>query len=1463
MIILRATNDNGVVQDLDVMDVNQPLRLDISAIENTSIGTAYGVSSQTFSLPGTDKNNQFFGNLYNLGTTPSVALQDSIDCQLLTDGQGVFKGKLYINDIVTDQKGYTTYQVTLVNETVDFKFQLTDVALSTLDWSAYNHTYSLSNITGSWDGLLFSGSIVYPNVKYGSSENDNTAPEYAFGTSPAAGTFDTSDTPLRVIDFKPAVKVKTVLDVIFDSVDYKYTSSFIDSAYFDTVYTLATPNDQVGVQNANVSSGSVWAYRTLSGQSFNAMTSTIVNYNAEYFDNFNRFDLSTDSYTAYTTGLYNFALGFDFTITNFNINNRLRFNVALVESGSTGNVFAQKNFSNPAAAGVLYVPFPNVSLNVGQKVQVQIELITAGGTEVVTIQPTVNTYFKVQGPASLGGGTVDMALQWPSDLKALDFLQGLIEKFNLVIEPIPGERNLLRIEPFQNWVDAGAVKDWTDKVDRRTKFKISHPIVEQPKVIEFRDADDEAGINKYTQNTFGEVYGTYLYENDSDLPVGVRTIGRTFAATPVKGIVNGPSFIIPDLSRNDNGRYRPFQFKPRLLHANGKKTVPIEALGYNSADDTYGDRYFVRDEFGDVKTLSYWYQMTPWSDVPATFNSSLDLHFGNNRNPGWWPYFQSTGINGKVVNAAFHTYWETYVNSLYDIDARKLTCNVYFRPEEVQGIGLNDKIFIDGHYYRINRISGVNISEDASVEVEFIKELNTLLKYPRRRVTTGNTSSDIIIREEVESGGVIYEEFEGGATVSDYGRLSQVGPKDGLVVFQQGVSGSATWDNLPPVQFPLDQAVYGSNNDVDPEAGRVQVTGTKNTVEARVNDSDIVGSFNSVGEYSNTVTVSGLYNTVDLNQSNVSIVAGYGNEVTQESTNAALIAGSGSTIYSSDYSANINSQAATIRESDFTTLINGHSNEVVLNGSGHAVIGLNREGDGLDLLNTRPNSNWLGDTYLGGALFRDQVQLECGDGYEIILTGSNYGDGRHENLYILNWSGLSPGTTTIELPSATNNDYEQVVYQFQTNGTFDGTTEVEITGFSGLGQTINGEASYIISDPYAGVTLTTYNGDWIVLSSAASEGVGFWGSFYASASQPLDAPGVSQSIALTSTYGSNEVYIASGSRIYFNYPGVYQFNYNVQVANQSSQQEQANFWIKYNGADYPNSNTFISLAAEKNASTPTYQLMACSFTGTAQNANDYIELYWNGTSTDLSLYSTGSNGEPATPSVIANIIPVGTSAVINAATAVSASYATSASYAVTASYALNASSVNIYNSDGSLTGNRTVTLDGNNLEFVADAGESFIISSNPSSTIEFTNITQASQSMVLGYNASTGQLTAMNTGSMAVRTAATASSVASGGSVDKLRVNFAISDLGRVPLVYGNTSNVPLEIIGSTLFYASTTDGTFYTPRLYAKATTGVGGLMTLDPWPTLPTASSHANTFAVSGSKPYFSDGSTWTALY
>ena len=168
--ILRATLE-GVKYDLDVFE-DVEFRLDISAIESGDIGQVFGVSSQNLELPPSDRNNQFFGNLYDIGTTPAVTFIKTVPCQVLQDGQEVFTGVLYLDSVVTDNYGDHVYNVVVANETVDFKYKIQDLVFGDLNFSEYEYTLSFTNISSSWDGNLFSGDIVYPLAEYGQETDD-------------------------------------------------------------------------------------------------------------------------------------------------------------------------------------------------------------------------------------------------------------------------------------------------------------------------------------------------------------------------------------------------------------------------------------------------------------------------------------------------------------------------------------------------------------------------------------------------------------------------------------------------------------------------------------------------------------------------------------------------------------------------------------------------------------------------------------------------------------------------------------------------------------------------------------------------------------------------------------------------------------------------------------------------------------------------------------------------------------------------------------------------------------------------------------------------------------------------------------------------------------------------------------------------------------------------------------------
>jgi hypothetical protein len=149
-------------------------------------------------------------------------------------------------------------------------------------------------------------------------------------------------------------------------------------------------------------------------------------------------------------------------------------------------------------------------------------------------------------------------------------------------------------------------------------------------------------------------------------------------------------------------------------------------------------------------------------------------------------------------------------------------------------------------------------------------------------------------------------------------------------------------------------------------------------------------------------------------------------------------------------------------------------------------------------------------------------------------------------------------------------------------------------------------------------------------------------SIFSTASQALVTSGSEQAVTFTSQWASKGVSLVSGSEIHFERAGVYEFNFIAQVANASNQPHDSWFWIKYNGSNFPNSTTQMTLQARKNDTQPSGQLMTTSIVGVALNDNDYIELYWTGENTDTSLKESAENGPvPEVPSVIASIKRVG------------------------------------------------------------------------------------------------------------------------------------------------------------------------------------------------------------------------------
>lgn len=153
--------------------------------------------------------------------------------------------------------------------------------------------------------------------------------------------------------------------------------------------------------------------------------------------------------------------------------------------------------------------------------------------------------------------------------------------------------------------------------------------------------------------------------------------------------------------------------------------------------------------------------------------------------------------------------------------------------------------------------------------------------------------------------------------------------------------------------------------------------------------------------------------------------------------------------------------------------------------------------------------------------------------------------------------------------------------------------------------------------------------------------LGYYGSFTDTGTYPLTTIGAAQVIPIGNTLESNGVSITSGNRITFAEAGTYSLTFSIQLKNnQNNVVNGTTIWIKYQGADWPNSASHVDVPALRN-SIPGATIATINFVASAQGNGDYVQLYWTGTSTDLSIVTYPANGvHPAAPAVIVGVTQV-------------------------------------------------------------------------------------------------------------------------------------------------------------------------------------------------------------------------------
>ncbi len=717
MVQLRVQDGTGVY-DIDLYEESN-IKLNLS-IEDITTAEAKSVFSRAFRVPATSNNNLFFKHAFLLnGQDYDVTVKKP--ATVLVNGAEFRSGHIRLQKIYWNgDQDKIDYEIIFLGETRDFASALGDTSMCSLDLSALSHTLNADNVELSWEAYpsdkdasgaaitpsltngLKNGDVIYPLVDFGSfGEGTNSNP-----TISVAGPHNFTNNDLPVTRMKPMVRAKAIVDAIFDGTEYSYeTGGFFDTDLFQQIYVSGWGDEARQTTNIDFSENTCEYVGNLdqgvTGGNQYLETPILVS------DPANNFTAGPTiyEYTAPLTGTYQFR-GECLYLAQAETQGEPAGRLRVYKNGST---LLQNGFEGwNQTISVIW----SGSLTAGETVQIYFQETGLSDGAIVRDQK-----FQCQ----LAPGELNVASQFDCDYKQIDFIRDLLTTFRLVMSPDKLNPKKFIIEPWVDYIASGDFYDWSDKMDRSKDMIIAPLFSDQQDIIYFDHEEDLDFLNKYHIDAYKYIYGHLEFDSGNELLIGSRNIDTMWAPTPMKqirGASDTQKFIIPQIHSFESNENPSLPIKPktRILFYNG-----LYDNNHNYEWKLDGGANSPYDIHPLVSYSSEW----PLQSNGQILNWFNDIgYWGNN----------VSGFPSQGGQSLYTTYWSAYISSLYNKNARRLTATFILNNEDLQDFTFDDIIFIDGIYYRPEKIIDAPIGEKAQVKVQLIKLLDFRYR-PNRRNT--------------------------------------------------------------------------------------------------------------------------------------------------------------------------------------------------------------------------------------------------------------------------------------------------------------------------------------------------------------------------------------------------------------------------------------------------------------------------------------------------------------------------------------------------------------------------------------------------------------------------------------------------------------------------------------------------------------------------------------------------------
>jgi hypothetical protein len=474
----------------------------------------------------------------------------------------------------------------------------------------------------------------------------------------------------------------------------------------------------------------------------------------------------------------------------------------------------------------------------------------------VQFYPTINgqdgTYFFNELYPELNNNQPVKASEFiPRNVKQIDFINSIINMFNLYLYQDKVDSKKIYIEPRDQFYDTSQFLNWSDKLDKDKEIT-QIPVIERYKRILLSYKDDNDFYNKNYKSLINETYGQFEYLTGDEVSNAEKKVTLIFSPTPLTNWslndeLYDSSFIYSRILDQKQPITDETKFKVesniRILY---RKTIPV-----------LSNTLFI---YADGTNYSFnTYPYAGHLDDPT--NAGLDLSFDAPKLLFYQNNFAYT------TNNLYNEYYSQFFEELYGVESKIITAYFYLNSQDILEFDYRKLIYIDNissgspGYFRINKVEYDPFNKQ-SYKVELIKVLNNFKSKYRRVVSPGDV-------------GIVLP-GSGNGLVTTGGNLNN--------------GGNNVIGGVNNVSDGKNNFISGGGNLVVSDNN--VVSGFQNSVQGR-NNSILGGRCNNISGLDSSV-IAGASNSINSNRSIV--VGGYDNQLTAYSSYSSIINGLRNTI---------------------------------------------------------------------------------------------------------------------------------------------------------------------------------------------------------------------------------------------------------------------------------------------------------------------------------------------------------------------------------------------------------------------------------------------------------------------------------------------------------------------------------------------------------------------------------------